>query len=117
MKSRFFKFFFFGLFALAAISLIVMLLWNWLMPAIFGLTAISFCQALGLFVLGRILLGSFGLGRHGHGRFGHKGNHLHKKWGEMTEEQRKEFIERRLRFGFGRHFGGETADEGSGKEE
>jgi len=33
----------------------VMWLWNWLMPVIFGLTKITFFQALGLFVLSNIL--------------------------------------------------------------
>jgi len=34
---------------------LVMLLWNWLMPAIFGLTAITFWQAWGLVILCHIL--------------------------------------------------------------
>jgi hypothetical protein len=33
----------------------VMLLWNWLMPTIFGFKEISFLQALGLSILCRIL--------------------------------------------------------------
>ncbi|MBK7503624.1 MAG: hypothetical protein IPI52_00420 [Bacteroidetes bacterium] len=33
-----------------------MLLWNWLIPVIFGLKAITYFQALGLFLLSRILL-------------------------------------------------------------
>ena len=45
----------------AGIGAIVMLLWNWLMPVIFGLPALSLWQALGLLVLMRILFGSFGL--------------------------------------------------------
>lgn len=36
----------------------VMLLWNWLMPAIFGLKAISFWQALGLSILCGLLFKS-----------------------------------------------------------
>jgi len=35
----------------------VMWLWNWLMPDIFGLTTISFWQALGLLLLFGILIG------------------------------------------------------------
>ena len=35
----------------AGIGAIVMLLWNWLMPVIFGLPALSLWQALGLLVL------------------------------------------------------------------
>ena len=40
-------------------GLVVMWLWNWLMPAIFGLTTISFWQAWGLVVLSHILFKSF----------------------------------------------------------
>lgn len=46
--------------ALALIfGLIVMWLWNWLMPVIFGLPAISFWQAWGLVVLSHIFFKSF----------------------------------------------------------
>lgn len=38
---------------------VVMGLWNWLMPVIFGLTTISFVQALGLLALSKILFGGF----------------------------------------------------------
>ena len=34
----------------------VMLLWNWLMPMIFGLPTIGFWQALGLITLFRLLI-------------------------------------------------------------
>lgn len=44
---------------------IVRRLWNWLLPALFGLPAITFWQAIGLLVLARILFGGFG-GRGGH---------------------------------------------------
>lgn len=84
----------------------VMLLWNWLMPAIFGLVAINFWQALGLFLLARILFGGFGFGRK---RMMHRGmgeNPIHDKWMKMTPEQRQEFVERRKKFGFRGHFGG-----------
>jgi hypothetical protein len=40
---------------LAVLGLAVMLLWNWLMPEIFGLPAVSFLQALGLTVLCHLL--------------------------------------------------------------
>lgn len=101
MKSRFIKFAFGGLFILAAIGLAVMLLWNWLMPAIFGLITINYLQALGLIILSRILLGGFG--RRG-GFFGHRENPIHKRWRQMTPEQQKEFVEKRRRFGMHRHF-------------
>lgn len=38
---------------------VVMWLWNWLMPDIFGLTTITFWQAWGLVVLSHILFKSF----------------------------------------------------------
>jgi len=102
MKARGIKIVFLGIAALAAISAIVMLLWNFLMPGIFGLTTISFWQALGLFALARILFGGFGrkmpMGMHHHSE-----NPIHKKWRKMTPEQRMEFINRRKRFGFGGH--------------
>lgn len=44
----------------------VMLLWNFLMPDIFGLKEITFWQGAGLVVLSRLLLGTRGYGHHGH---------------------------------------------------
>lgn len=35
---------------------LLMLLWNWLMPGIFGLAAIGYFKALGLYVLARIFI-------------------------------------------------------------
>ncbi len=40
---------------LAALGLAVMLLWNWLMPEIFGLPSLGFVQAVGLTVLCHLL--------------------------------------------------------------
>lgn len=39
---------------------LIMYLWNWLMPAIFGLTTITFWQAVGLCLLSKIFFGGFG---------------------------------------------------------
>ena len=39
---------------------VVRRLWNWLLPPLFGLPAITFWQALGLLLLSRILFGGFG---------------------------------------------------------
>jgi hypothetical protein len=41
------------------LGFVVMWLWNWLMPAIFGLTKITFWQAWGMVVLSHILFKSF----------------------------------------------------------
>src|SRR4051812_49237895 len=49
---------------------IVMLLWNWLLPPLFGWPVVTFWQALGLLALCRILFGGFG--RHGGGYRSHR---------------------------------------------
>ena len=41
---------------------IVMLLWNWLLPPLFGWPQLTLLQAFGLLVLCRILFGGFGKG-------------------------------------------------------
>ena len=46
---------------------IVLQLWNWLLPPLFGWHQVTFWQALGLLALCRILFGGFG--RHGGPRF------------------------------------------------
>ena len=102
--------------ALAGVSGAIMLLWNWLMPDIFGLTVINFWQALGLFLLTRILFGRFGFGRGGM-MMRDRGSHIREKWMKMTPEQRKEFIDKRRNFGFGHPFGMEHFDmEGPAKQ-
>lgn len=45
--------------ASAFLSLLVMLLWDWLMPAIFGLKEITWVQAWGLMVLCSFLFKSY----------------------------------------------------------
>jgi hypothetical protein len=41
------------------LGFVVMALWNWLMPAIFGLHTITYWQAYGLLILSKILFGGF----------------------------------------------------------
>ena len=69
---------------------IVKLLWNWLMPELFGLPQLDFWKALGLLALSRILFGSFGKGGGGHRR----------EWGRMSPEERERF-RARMRGGCG----------------
>jgi hypothetical protein len=66
---------------------VVMRLWNWLMPAIFGMRTLTFAQALGLLLLTKILFGGFH--RHSGGR-GWK-RHMHDRWTNMTPEERERF--------------------------
>ncbi len=59
-KGRFFmRGIFLGILFAGLFSLLVFLLWNWLMPPIFGLTTITYFQALGLLVLSKILFFGF----------------------------------------------------------
>jgi hypothetical protein len=85
----------------AGFSAAVMLLWNWLMPAIFSLGMINFWQALGMLILSRILFGSYGMYR-----MHDRKNFIRKKWMQMTPEQRQEFINKRMKhFNRGDFFG------------
>ncbi len=95
--------------ALAIAGTVIMLLWNALIPGIFGVATISFWQALGLFVLSRILFGRFGFGGNRMMMQG-RGNSIREKWMKMTPEQRKEFINKRRKFGFGHSCGMERFD-------
>lgn len=75
-------------------------LWNWLMPSIFGLRAVTFWQAIGLVLLGKILFGGFH--KHAYGRRGWK-RHMEERWARMTPEERERFrAGMRGRCGFGR---------------
>jgi hypothetical protein len=86
---------------------VVMLLWNWLAPALFGLHAITFWQALGLLVLCRILFGGFG----GHGGGGSKRRKMAEHWETLTPEERE-----KLRQNWRGRCGGFGAPEGGSKE-
>ena len=84
-----------GVFFVAMVALgglAVMLLWNALMPAIFGLETITWIQSLGLLALSRILFGhksGFGGGRHRRGGHGHWREKFAGKWAEMSDEERE----------------------------
>ncbi len=73
---------------LTVFGYVVMRLWNWLMPALFGWHLISFWQAIGLLVLSKILFGGFH-GRHGGRR--HWRNRMRERWDRMTPEEREKF--------------------------
>ena len=81
---------------------IVMLLWNWLAPTLFGLRLITLWQAIGLLALCRILFGGFGLGGGGHrnsrrridGRIRERvRERVAERWEQMTPEEREKFRE------------------------
>jgi hypothetical protein len=90
-RNRFARAARFSLFAIAAalvVSFVAMRLWNWLMPAVFGLHLITYWQTLGLLILSRLLLGGFR---------GHWGGRMHwrhrmmERWAQMTPEEREKF--------------------------
>lgn len=89
-----------GIIAMAALMTgVVMLLWNWLMPILFGLSVITFWQALGILILSKILFGAHFGKRSGHcscnggGYGGHYGwkQKFKSKWQDMSEEDKKKW--------------------------
>ena len=67
---------------------VVLHLWNWLLPTLFGWRQITFWQAVGLLALCRILFGGVG------GRGLHRSNirrRMNERWEQMTPEQREKF--------------------------
>src|SRR5689334_9478930 len=89
-----------GLIIVAAIGGgLVQVLWNWLMPSIFGWREITFWQAFGLLGLCRILFG--GVGRHGFYRSNVR-RRMAGRWQAMTPEERERIRQAMLaRCGFG----------------
>jgi hypothetical protein len=76
--------------AITVVSFVTMHLWNWLMPAVFGLRTISWAQALGLLLLGKLLFGGFHKhGGCGRGRAWKRG--MQEKWAQMSPEERERF--------------------------
>jgi hypothetical protein len=74
---------------------IVKLLWNWLLPPLFGWPSIGFWQALGLLALCRILFGGHGMGRSSRRR-----GRMADRMDVMTPDERERFRARmRERFG------------------
>ncbi len=91
MRDRKFKILVMAVVAVAAVTTLVMLLWNALLPVIFGVKSIGFFQALGLLILSKILFGSF----HGHGMFARRRQEMRERWMAMTPEEREAFIKQR----------------------
>jgi type VI protein secretion system component VasK len=89
---------------------IVMLLWNWLLPPLFGWHQIAFWQALGILVLCRILFGGHGF-RRGPRRDWYWRRRIFERWENMTPEEREK-LRQRMRNGCGPY--GSTAAEPKG---
>jgi hypothetical protein len=84
MRFRGVRFVLFGIAALIIAGLVTSGLWNVLMPAIFGIRAITFWQALGLLLLSRLFFGRFG------GR-GPRRRSCGRGWKDLTPEERERF--------------------------
>jgi hypothetical protein len=80
---------------------IVLQLWNWLLPPLFGWRLITFWQAVGLMVLCRFLFG--GSSWRGPGRYNlRRRMRMADRWEHRTPEEREQFRQRmRDCFGFG----------------
>ncbi len=75
LKILFIPILFFGL------AYVVMRLWNWLLPDIFGLKEIDYWHALGLFLLSHLLFKSGGFGG------GHPHSHRRREWRRRLKEK------------------------------
>ncbi len=82
---------------------IVLWLWNWLLPPLFGWHEITFWQALGILLLCRILFGRFGMrggprsgmrGRMRDRMADHVADRVAGRWQAMTPEERERFRQR-----------------------
>ena len=67
---------------------VVMHLWNWLLPALFGWRQVTFWQALGLLALCRILFGGFGFSGSHHSSSRQR-RRMYERWEQMTPEERE----------------------------
>jgi hypothetical protein len=92
-----------GLAVIIVFAAVVMFLWNNLLPGIFGLSVLNYWQALGILALSRILFSGIGGSFLGFGRGAFRGdlrhhNPLREKWINMSEEERKAFVEKEKDF-------------------
>ena len=115
-KMIFMPFFFVGMVAL--VTWILMLLWNWLMPAIFDLPAITFWQAMGLLALSKILFGGFSGSKRGgscNGSTNHRGwKHKFKdKWANMSVEDKEKWESKFCRKAPNEEAANSTGEEGA----
>jgi len=82
---------------------IVLQLWNWLLPSLFGWRQITFWEALGIIVLCRILFGGHGWHRSGRSNIRRRmQERMQERCANMTPEERERFRQgMRARWGFG----------------
>jgi len=87
---------------LSLASFVVMQLWNNLLPAILHVSAITFWQAMGIFILCKIL---FGFGKGGGPRWGGRGpwmrHRMEERFKNMTPEEKEKFKQKMRERGCG----------------
>lgn len=82
----------FGTAFVVLFTFIVMSLWNAVLPAVLGVKAITFWQALGILVLSKILFGGFGGWHHKKEHFKNRmRQRMMEKWENMSPEEREKF--------------------------
>lgn len=86
--ARILKFVVLGVLFIGVAGLVVMRLWNWLAPVLFGWHLITFWQALGLLLICKILFGGF-RGRPGPPMYWRR--RMMERWAKMTPEEREKF--------------------------
>src|SRR5215469_855545 len=74
--------------AAAVVGFVVMRLWNWLVPGLFGRPTIGFAEAIGLFVLAKLLFGGF---RSSVGPSYYWRRRMHERWEQMSPDERERF--------------------------
>ncbi|MGO8797393.1 MAG: hypothetical protein ACLQLC_21450 [Candidatus Sulfotelmatobacter sp.] len=81
---------------------LVMHLWNWLLPPLFGWRLITFWQGLGVLLLCRILFGGHGWHGGHRSKFRRMRDRMDDHCGRMSPEEREKFRQAmRERWGFG----------------
>jgi len=95
----------------ALLAGVVMLLWNWLMPDIFGITTITFLQAIGILALSKLLFGGF---MHNRG-CKHCGDHR-SKWKNISSMDKQSMKEKFMQKWAECHSKEDAKDESPGQE-
>lgn len=103
--------------AATVFGLVVMLLWNALVPSVFAGPEITFLQAVGLLILAKILFGGFGnkARKMKHGYWRHR---FKERLSDMSPEERENFMERCGKYYYGHHKSEDSdTDQGSKSED
>ena len=92
--KKFAMIFLIGIVCVLVLGMVVMYLWNWLVPTVFNGPQISFWQALGIFLLAKILFGFGGGGKCKSGGGYAWKRRYYEKLAHMSPEERERFKEK-----------------------